>query len=157
MRTKAITLAVCMLFALTIGAVINAQKPATPAMEVFKSPTCGCCSKWVDHVKQGGFTSVKVTEMDDDALDQLKKKHGIPATAQSCHTALVAGYVVEGHVPVADVHQLVKTKPAVAGIAVAGMPMGSPGMEVPGGRVQPYNVISFDKQGATKVFAKHNQ
>jgi hypothetical protein len=142
--------------ALGLAAVVNAQRPTTPTMEVYKSPTCGCCAKWVEHVKQGGFT-VKVTELDDQALDALKTKHGIPRTAQSCHTGLVHGYVIEGHVPVAEVHRLLKEKPAVAGIAVAGMPAGSPGMEVASGQVQPYNVITFDKQGATKVFSSQKR
>jgi hypothetical protein len=137
------------------GLVAQTQKSA-PTMEVFKSPTCGCCSKWVEHVQQGGFT-VKVTDLSDDALDQLKQKHGIPRTAQSCHTGLVDGYVVEGHVPVAEVHRLLKERPAVAGIAVGGMPTGSPGMEVPGRRPQTYNVLTFDKQGAVTVFSTQNK
>jgi hypothetical protein len=141
--------------ALGVGVAGQAQK-AAPTMEVFKSPTCGCCSKWVEHVQQGGFT-VKVTDLSDAALDALKQKHGIPRTAQSCHTGLVDGYVVEGHVPVAEVHRMLKERPAVTGIAVGGMPLGSPGMEVPGQRPQTYNVITFDKQGVVKVFSTQNK
>jgi hypothetical protein len=144
--------------ALGASAVVAAQaaKSAAPAMQVYKSPTCGCCSKWVDHVRQGGF-EVTVTELDDNALEALKTKHGVPRTAQSCHTALVSGYVIEGHVPAAEVQRLLKERPAVAGIAVGGMPLGSPGMEVPGQKAQTYNVVTFDKAGATKVYSTQNK
>jgi hypothetical protein len=137
------------------AAVISAQRPA-PGMEVYKSPTCGCCAKWVDHVRAAGFT-VKVTDLSNDDLDALKEKHGVPRTAQSCHTALVGGYVVEGHVPVAEVQRLLKERPALAGIAVGGMPIGSPGMEVPGQKPQTYNVVTFDKQGGVKVYSTQNK
>jgi hypothetical protein len=144
-------------FAVALAAGVVAQTPkSAPTMEVFKSPTCGCCSKWVEHVQEAGFT-VKVTDVSDAALDALKQKHGIPRTAQSCHTGLVDGYVVEGHVPVSEVQRLLKERPAVTGIAVGGMPIGSPGMEVPGQRPQTYNVITFDKQGAVTVFSTQNK
>jgi hypothetical protein len=142
---------------LMLAAAAAAQRPSSPpVMEVFKTPTCGCCSKWVEHVRAAGLT-VKVTDLSSEALDALKAKHAVPPTAQSCHTGLIAGYVVEGHVPVADVQRLLKEKPAVSGIAVGGMPIGSPGMEVPGRRPQPFNSIAFDKQGTVKVFTAHNQ
>jgi hypothetical protein len=137
------------------AAVLAAQRPAPP-MEVYKSPTCGCCSKWVEHVRGAGF-AVKVTDLSNDDLDAFKEKHGVPRTAQSCHTALVGGYVVEGHVPVAEVQRLLKERPVVAGIAVGGMPLGSPGMEVPGQKPQTYNVVTFDKQGAVKVYSTQNK
>ena len=123
-----------------------------PLVEVYKSPTCGCCSKWVDHLRNRGF-EVRVT--DSDAVDELKTKHGVPRQARSCHTALVGGYVVEGHVPAADVQRLLKERPRIAGIAVPGMPIGSPGMEVPGVKPQPFNVIGFGKDGEARVFAQH--
>jgi hypothetical protein len=151
MKFVAIAFATCVL---TATAII-AQSP-TPTLEVFKSPTCGCCSKWVDHAREHGFTA-KVTDMPDAALDELKTKHGIPRTAQSCHTVLVGGYVVEGHVPAPEVKRLLKERPAIKGIAVAGMPLGSPGMEVAGQKPQTYNVISFDKAGEVKVFATYNR
>ena len=144
---------------LLVGAAAVAaqgQRAALPTMEVYKSPTCGCCAKWVDHVREGGF-AVKVNDVSDEALDSLKTTHGVPRTAQSCHTGLVGGYVIEGHVPVSEVHRLLKEKPAVAGIAVGGMPIGSPGMEVPGQRPQTYNVVTFDKQGALKVYSTQNK
>lgn len=141
---------------LLLVAVTHAQRPAPPAIEVYKSPTCGCCSKWVDHVRQAGF-SVRVSDLTDDALDQLKTKHGVPRTAQSCHTALVGGYVVEGHVPATEILRVLKERPAVLGIAVGGMPLGSPGMEVPGTPPQTYNVVTFDKQGGVRVFSTQNR
>jgi hypothetical protein len=145
------------LIAISLGVVVAAQAPKPgPTMEVYKSPTCGCCSKWVEHVRQGGV-SVRVNDLSDEALDGLKTKHGIPRTAQSCHTGLVDGYVVEGHVPVAEVHRLLKERPAVAGIAVGGMPTGSPGMEVPGQRPQTYNVVTFDKAGNLRVYSTQNK
>ena len=135
-----------------IGAVAAQQKPAGPLVEVFKSPTCGCCSQWVEHMRKAGFT-VRTTDMND--LSEVKKSRGVPAEVQSCHTATVNGYVVEGHVPPADIHRMLKEKPAIAGIAVGGMPIGSPGMESPYVKAEPYNVMSFDKNGTTHVFAKH--
>jgi hypothetical protein len=128
------------------------QKPAGPLVEVFKSPTCGCCALWVEHMRKSGF-NVRTTDVND--LSEIKKTRGVPGEVQSCHTAVVNGYVVEGHVPPADVHRMLKEKPAIAGIAVGGMPIGSPGMESPYVKAEPYNVMAFDKNGATRVFATH--
>jgi hypothetical protein len=144
--------AVIILVAALASVSAGAQRAQTPAVEVFKSPTCGCCSKWVEHLTAHGF-NVRTT--DTEALDDLKAKHLIPRPVRSCHTALVGGYVVEGHVPAADVQRLLKERPAIAGIAVPGMPIGSPGMEVPGVKAQSYDVIAFTKQGTTRVFASH--
>jgi hypothetical protein len=135
-----------------IGAAAAQPKPAAPLVEVFKSPTCGCCGNWVKHMQANGFI-VRTTDMND--LTEIKKSRGVPDQVQSCHTAVVNGYVIEGHVPAADVQRLLQEKPAIAGIAVGGMPVGSPGMDFPGTTAQPYNVMSFDKSGATRVFAKH--
>jgi hypothetical protein len=137
-------------------ALVSAQRAARPVMEVYKSPTCGCCSKWVEHVQAAGFTA-KVTELDDASLNQLKTRRGVPRTAQSCHTAIVDGYVVEGHVPAPEIHRMLRERPAIAGIAVGGMPTGSPGMEVPGRPPQQYNVVTFDKQGAVRVYSVQNR
>lgn len=139
--------------AAAVGRSLEAQGGAGAVVEVYKTPTCGCCSLWVKHLEQNGFTA-KVTDMDD--LGAIKKKHGVPARATSCHTAIVNGYVLEGHVPAAEVKRLLIERPAVAGLAVPGMPIGSPGMEV-GSTVQPYNVLSFDKTGETKVFATYGR
>lgn len=135
-------------------AAAQSSKPAALMLDVYKSPTCGCCAKWVDHMKEAGFT-VKVTEKSEDALDALKTSSGVPPTAQSCHTAIAGGYFIEGHVPAADVRRLLQDRPALAGIAVPGMPTGSPGMEVPGVAPQAFKVIAFDKKGASSVFASH--
>ena len=134
------------------GAAAAQQKPASPLIEVFKTPTCGCCSQWVEHMRKNGFT-VRTTDLND--LTEIKKSRGVPSQVQSCHTAVVSGYVVEGHVPAADVHRMLKEKSAIAGIAVGGMPIGSPGMESPYVKPEPFDVMSFDKSGATRVFAKH--
>ena len=127
-----------------------------PTIDVRKDAACGCCSKWVDHLRSHGF-EVRATNMDPEILNELKTIRGIPARARSCHTALVGGYVVEGHVPAADVKRLLKERPSIVGIAVPGMPAGSPGMEVPGGTVQPYDVLAFAKDGSTRVFASHGR
>jgi hypothetical protein len=131
----------------------GAQRPSAPVVEVYKTPTCGCCGKWVEHLRADGFT-VRVTDLND--LSGVKKTRGVPAQLQSCHTATVGDYVIEGHVPAQDVRRLLKERPAVAGIAVAGMPIGSPGMEV-NDIVHPYNVMAFDKQGKARVFASHGR
>src|SRR5687768_17004455 len=138
------------------AAAQRTQKPAgdqKPAVEVFKSPTCGCCSLWVEHLEASGFT-VKTVSVDD--IYEVKVKHGVPGAVESCHTGLVGGYVIEGHVPAGDVQRLLKERPAgVVGIGVRGMPIGSPGMEVKGVKPQPFNVLAFDKQGKTRIFAAH--
>jgi hypothetical protein len=144
------------LAALLVGLVFSvgpaqAQR-STSTVQVYKSPTCGCCANWVKHLQQHGFRT-QVTETDDVAA--IKAQHRIPARAQSCHTAVVDGYVIEGHVPAGDVQRLLKERPAVTGLAVPGMPIGSPGMEVPNVKPQAYDVLTFDKQGQLKVFASH--
>jgi hypothetical protein len=133
----------------SMSGTIVAQRPAPAVVEVYKSPTCGCCANWVKHLQEAGFTT-RVTEMDD--VSPIKMKHNVPQRAQSCHTAVVGGYVLEGHVPAADVQRLLKERPAVLGLAVPGMPIGSPGMEVPNRKADAYNVMSFDKQGQLKVY-----
>ncbi len=125
---------------------------AGPTVTVYKSPTCGCCSHWIEHMRGHGFA---VKSLDVDDVSAIKTQYGVPAAAGSCHTALVGGYVVEGHVPANAVKRLLREKPRVVGIAVPGMPAGSPGMEVPSGRVEPYDVVTFDKTGAVTVFEKH--
>ena len=124
------------------------------SVDVRKDAACGCCSKWVEHLRSQGF-SVRATDMEIGKLNDLKTTRGIPQKLRSCHTALVGGYVVEGHVPAADVKRLLKDRPSIVGIAVPGMSAGSPGMEVAGGIVQPYDVVAFAKDGSTRVFASH--
>jgi hypothetical protein len=124
------------------------------AIQVYKDPTCGCCALWVEHLRKAGFSA---TVMDVGDMTAVKDKHGVPGQARSCHTAIVDGYVLEGHVPSADVQRLLKQRPAVVGLAVPGMPIGSPGMEVAGMKPRPYDVLAFDKSGQTTVFASHNR
>lgn len=119
------------------------------AMTVYKSPTCGCCTKWVEHMEANGFR-VEVKDMDNVA--PVKDGHGVPSSLRSCHTGVVDGYVVEGHVPADVVVKLLRERPQVAGIAVPGMPMGSPGME--GSYSENYDVLTFDGAGKTTVYAK---
>lgn len=115
---------------------------------VHRSPTCSCCGKWVEHLKQNNFN---VKDIVSDDVQAIKNKHGIVQEMASCHTAIVDGYVVEGHVPASDIKALLKNKPDVVGIAVPGMPSGTPGMEI-GGKKDAYQVISFDKKKQRQVF-----
>ena len=116
---------------------------------VYKSPSCGCCGKWVDYLRANGF-EVKVVDMDD--LTEIKSASGVPRQLQTCHTAVVEGYVVEGHVPVDALRSLLHDRPKVAGIGVPGMPIGAPGMD--GSPAQHYDVMAWDKTGKTTVYAK---
>ena len=140
--------------ALTLGLSGAAQtaRATQTAMEVFKTSTCGCCGKWVEHMRAAGF-AVTFTDIDQAELDRVKAKHGVARELHSCHTALVDGYVIEGHVPASEVRRLLTERPKVAGLAVPGMPLGSPGMEVSGVKAQPYDVLSFQKNGGSRVFS----
>lgn len=129
-----------------------AAKDAMPPVQVFKDPSCGCCGAWVDHMKAAGF-AVNVTEVDDTSV--TRKKYGLPDRFGSCHTAVVGGYVVEGHVPANDVKKLLTMKPVAVGLAVPGMPVGSPGMEM-GSRKDPYQVLLVAKDGRDRVFSTYN-
>jgi hypothetical protein len=117
---------------------------------IYKSPTCGCCVKWAEYLEANGF---EVETIDVPDVKPLKAEKGVPARLASCHTALVGGYVVEGHVPAADIHRLLKERPPVDGIAVPGMPIGSPGMEGP--NPESYDVVTFDDGATIDVFATH--
>ena len=120
-------------------------------MTVYKSPTCGCCKAWVDHVRAAGY-EVKAIDVDD--VTPYKKKYGVPLDLSSCHTAVVGGYAIEGHVPADLIDRLLREKPKNAkALAVPGMPVGSPGMEV-GGRKDAYNVMLIDRNGKATVYAK---
>jgi hypothetical protein len=125
--------------------------PATPIV-VYKSASCGCCAKWVDYLRANGFAPVV---HDEEDLDAIKDEMGVPKAVRSCHTAVLGRYVVEGHVPVADLQRLLKERPAVVGLAAPGMPKSSPGMAEPGGSAEPYAVVSFTRDGKTTVFARH--
>ena len=114
---------------------------------VYKTPTCGCCTAWVEHLEQKGF-AVKAKDIPD--LSALKRHYGVTSDLASCHTGFVGGYVIEGHVPADVIAKLLEEKPSIKGIAVPGMPMGSPGMEGP--RKDPYDVIAFDSTGNKSVY-----
>jgi hypothetical protein len=137
------------------AAVINtlAAEPL-PLMTVHKSPTCGCCGLWVDQMQGAGF-SVNVVPMDD--LNPLKIAMGVPPAGGSCHTAIVGGYFIEGHVPAADIQRLLSERPAARGLTVPGMVVGSPGMEVPSGEVQPYTVYLVDLEGNSSPYSHHGR
>jgi hypothetical protein len=117
-------------------------------MVVYKTPTCGCCRAWVENMQSAGF-AVEVHDMPDVA--PVKSEHGVPGHLASCHTAIVDGYVVEGHVPADVIRRMLAERPQVAGIAVPGMPAGSPGMEM-GGRKDPYDIIAFSRDGKVSVY-----
>ena len=124
-----------------------------PSIEVWKSATCQCCGNWVKHLEANGF-AVKVNATEPAALAALKREAGIGDKLASCHTARIDGYVIEGHVPAADITRLVAEHPDAAGLAVPGMPAGSPGMEQ-GGKSEPFDVLLIKKDGTTEVFASH--
>ncbi len=123
-------------------------------MVVHKSEFCGCCGQWVDHMRKAGF-QVEVRNTED--MNPIKQQLGVPAGKGSCHTAQVGGYFIEGHVPAEDVMRLLVEKPDARGLAVPGMPAGSPGMEMPDGRVQPYTVELVGNDGSSSVFTRHGQ
>src|SRR6188508_227244 len=136
-RVSVVVLVSMAALALAVADRAAAQRP--PKIDVYKSATCGCCAKWVDHLRAHGFT---VTSTDMDDMDAVKTKYKVPPEAQSCHTAIVDGYVIEGHVPASDIQRLLKERPKVVGVAAPGMPAGSPGMDIPGS--PPYDVVTFD-------------
>lgn len=142
------------LWSLALGAsaesVLLSQIPI--AITVYRSPTCGCCRKWIDHLKQNNFI---VEDILTEDMQAIKEKYQVPKEMASCHTALVDGYVIEGHVPVSDIVDLLTHKPAVIGISVPGMVTGTPGMEM-GSRNDPYDIVSFDKDKNYKVVKSYN-
>jgi hypothetical protein len=124
---------------------------APQGMTVYKSPTCGCCGAWIKHVKAAGFD---VVEINVDVVEPYKKKHGVPLDLASCHTGVIGEYAFEGHVPADLIKRFMKSPPKGArGLAVPGMPLGSPGMEA-GGRKDAYDVVLFEKSGKRSVYAK---
>jgi hypothetical protein len=138
-----------MLVAMLVIAVVSASQ-SRPVIEVYKTATCGCCGKWVEHLQKHGF-SVRTTNVQN--LAEIKTKYNVPGQLGSCHTGVVQGYVIEGHVPATDVLRLLQERPTVVGIAVPGMPMGSPGMEGP--EAEAYQVVSFDQKNQVRVFSSH--
>lgn len=125
--------------------------PPLPPVHVVLSPTCGCCRDWIGHLRQAGF---RVTHSFATEATEAARQRGVPNHLRSCHTATVGGYIIEGHVPAADIRRLLRERPAAAGIAVPGMPMGSPGMEH-GSHRERYNTVLFTRAGRQSVFARH--
>lgn len=138
-----------LLFAATVSTVLAAPDQLT--VDVYKSPTCGCCSKWVDHLKANGF---KVRSHDTHDVVAHKARLGVPYGYGSCHTAEVGGYLVEGHVPAKEIKRLLKEKQRARGLVVPAMPIGSPGMEE-GSRKDPYEVFLVNRDGSTKTYAHY--
>lgn len=142
------------LSALACGAALGLAAPALASPDevvMYKDPDCGCCGKWAEHMRSAGFP---VKEVASPRMDLVKQEAGVPEALGSCHTAKVGGYVVEGHVPAADVRRMLAEKPAIRGLSAPGMPLGSPGMEGPY-PAERYDVVSFDAQGRSAVFSKH--
>ena len=136
------------LLALGSGGALAQQAQQT--IDIYKSPYCGCCGQWVEHMQAAGFT-VRSHNVDD--VPAARKQLGMPDSLGSCHTARIGNYVIEGHVPAADVQRLLKEKPKAVGLAVPGMPQGAPGMET--ARPQPYDTLLVSNDGQTRVFARH--
>jgi len=136
---------------LLLGA-FGAVHAQTDEIIVFKTPSCGCCGGWVAHLRENGF---KVKVQDVESTADYQKKHGVPNALRSCHTAIVAGYTIEGHVPASEIQRLLKERPKSAkGLAVPGMPIGSPGMAM-GDRRDAYAVLLFDAAGKTTVYRQY--
>ncbi|MFO7277427.1 MAG: DUF411 domain-containing protein [Pseudomonadota bacterium] len=132
----------------------NAAAQKLPRILVHRSPSCGCCGLWVEHLRKAGF-EVDVREVDN--LDPVKTRVGIPAGMGSCHTAEVDGYFVEGHVPASDIKRLLAERPKAKGLTLPGMPIGSPGMEHPSGRSEPFVVRLVMEDGEIREFARHGE
>lgn len=138
---------------LLIGSLAQASwaAPETPVIDVYKSPTCGCCNNWIDHLKANGFG---VRSYDTDNVAQHKARLGVPPGYGSCHTAEIDGYVIEGHVPAREIKRLLKEKPRARGLVVPAMPVGSPGMEADG-RKDPYKVFLVNRNGSTQTYVQY--
>lgn len=144
------TLFLLLLAALASGAAATAYAQRIPTVTVYKTATCGCCKDWVKHLESNGF---RVESHDVTDLDRIKQNLGVRPQYASCHTAIADGYALEGHVPASDIKRLLAERPKGRGLAVPGMPGGSPGME--SAPKQPYATLLLDDQGGAKVFAQH--
>jgi hypothetical protein len=141
--------------ALPFAALAQKAGASRVLVEVWKDPNCGCCQDWVKHLQDQGFA----TRLNESGNNAMRAKLGIPAALGSCHTGLVGGYAVEGHVPAREIRRLLKDKPQAVGLTVPGMPVGSPGMDgaVYGDRRDPYDVLLVLKDGSTRVYASYNK
>lgn len=134
--------------ALLLAAGVEA---AAPEMTVFKTKTCGCCGKWVEHARANGF---KVTVKEVQSTAGYRRRYGVPDRLQSCHTAIVNGYTIEGHVPATEIHRLLRERSKSKGLAVPGMPLGSPGMESV--HHDAYSVLRFEHDGSASIYRKYS-
>ena len=152
--TKLFSRRALMIVGVSAAATTACAQTARPSLElaVYKSPTCGCCGAWVQHMTEAGF-QVRVTEVVDPGA--ARRARGVPDALASCHTAVTGGYVLEGHVPPEDVRRLLAERPVALGLAVPAMPLGSPGMETPDGRREAYETLLVMSNGGTRVFARH--
>ena len=130
----------------------ESSSDSVKAVTVYKSPTCGCCTMWESHMTKAGF---QVTSKPVENMGEIRKQYKVPEKMQSCHTAIIDGYVIEGHVPADDVKRLLKERAAVVGLAAPGMPANSPGMQPEGEKPSGYDVLSFDREGNSKVFTSY--
>ena len=167
MKILTVFLTICLLVLIACAGIESAKRPsgsssnpASPQAKatdklidivVYRSPTCGCCKKWMAHLEDNHFN---VTEIRTADLQAIKEQYGVSKELSSCHTAVVEGYVVEGHVPVYDIQQLLKTRPKVVGISVPAMPVGTPGMEM-GDEKDAYDVISFDREKHEQIVNRY--
>lgn len=133
-----------------LAAAFSPVAMATNAIDAYRDPSCGCCGAWISYLRAQGYT---VTVHEDQAMAAVKTRLGVPADAASCHTAVIDGYVIEGHVPVEDIRRLLAEHPNARGLAAPGMPMGSPGMEM--GKPERYDVVLFERDGSSRVVATH--
>jgi hypothetical protein len=145
MTKKTVKLGIAFLLSISAG-----MSTAPPTLTVFKTKTCGCCGKWVEHIRANGF---KVIVNEVVSTGEYRQKYGVPEKLQSCHTAVVDGFSIEGHVPAAEIQRLLGEKPKIKGLSVPGMPAGSPGMEGP--RHDAYSVVSFDSGGILSVYQRY--
>jgi len=134
------------------GAMPDTSSAMGPQMTVYRSASCGCCTQWGSHIASAGF---RIDDHVTEAIDAVKKERGVSSQNASCHTADVEGYVIEGHVPASAIQRLLKERPNIRGLAVPGMPMGSPGMEVTGVEAEPFEVLAIAHDGTTSVFARY--
>ena len=138
------------------GAISSAEASSVkPLVEVYKSPSCGCCNEWIKHLQANGF-EVKAFDKGNNAM---RKELGMPLKYGSCHTGKVDGYAIEGHVPAREIHRLLKEKPKAIGLSVPEMPIGTPGMDTPeyGGQVDPYQVLLIRKDGSSAVYQAYTE
>jgi hypothetical protein len=135
-----------------LASQVGGASPKPTPITVYKSSSCECCAKWVTHLRDNGF---EPTVRDEEDMDAIKAQLGVPEGVRSCHTALVGKYLIEGHVPASDIQRLVGQQPRVTGLAVPGMPTGTPGMAAPGAKIAGFEVVAFQLDGTTKTFARY--